>query len=261
MQSNPLTDILYMVSHAALFPAIIILLALVLLAVALVVMVVVEYFTERRHFKVVVPSFLRELEQSDCQGIPQLIATSALIRRQKTALMTLFNARDLPSEARWNTAKRSVYEVGEHYRTLTGVAETTAKVAPMIGLMGTLIPLGPGIQALSESNMTELAGSLIVAFDTTVIGLISAAVCLVVAKVHRRWSADYMNALEAMMGTLFDKTEELNETGDLDYAPPTFTLEDADGENAPAESDADAAEPAEGDAEGEDLQTDKEDGK
>lgn len=241
MGSSPLTDILYMVAHAALYPVIVILLLLVLLTLVLVAMTCVEYFTERRHFQVVVPDFLRSLEQADCQSIPQIIATSGLIKRQKTALMTLFNARDLPSEACWNTAKRSVYEFSEHYRTGVNVAETTAKVAPMLGLMGTLIPLGPGIQALGESNMAELAGSLIVAFDTTVVGLISAAVCLLVARVRRRWSNDYLNALEAMQSTLFDKTEELRESGDLDYVAPSFALEDEDAGSEGGEGSSDGS--------------------
>ncbi len=221
---NIVTAILATISQGALYPVIIILIALVAATLVLIVMAIVEYFTERRHFKVSVPEFVRELEEADCQSIPSVIATSGLIKRQKMALMTLFNARDLPEEARWNVAKRSVYEFTEFYRRRTAVSETIAKLAPMIGLMGTLIPLGPGLQALGEGNLADLANALIVAFDTTVVGLISAACCLLVAKAHSCWNADYINALESMQGTLFDKIIDLTEEGDLTYEAPQYAL-------------------------------------
>lgn len=219
------TSVLSAISQGALYPVIIILIALVAVTLVLLVMTIVEYFTERKNFKVSVPDFLRQIEEADCQRIPSVIATSALVRRQKVALMTLFNARDLPEEARWNVAKRAVYEFGEHYRRRTAVPEVIAKIAPMIGLMGTLIPLGPGLQALSTGDMGDLASALIVAFDTTVVGLISAAICLLLARVRSRWNMDYGNALEAMEGTLFDKLGDLAEAGDLSYEPPAYALQ------------------------------------
>ena len=218
--------VLNAVSQGALYPVIAILLALVALTVVLLVMLCVEYFTERRLFKESVPAFLRQIEEASCQELPGIIARAQLVKRQKLALMALFNARDLPEEARWNTAKRTVFEFGKRYDRLTAVAELTAKIAPMIGLMGTLIPLGPGIDALSSGDMATLASSLLVAFNTTVVGLISAVICLFIAKVRRRWNADYVNALEAMEGTLFDRIAELEEQGDLDYTAPVALVED-----------------------------------
>ena len=215
-----LLNVLNVISQGALYPVVVVLLLLVAITVVLAVMTIVEYFTERRLFKVSVPAFLRQIEESSCQELPGVIARGQLIKRQKLALMALFNARDLPEEARWNTAKRAVFECGRRYDRITSVAELVAKVAPMVGLMGTLIPLGPGIDALSKGDMSMLAQSLLVAFNTTVVGLISAVLCLLVAKVRRRWNADYANALEAMQATLFDRIAELEEAGNLEYTPP-----------------------------------------
>ncbi|MBO4352321.1 MAG: MotA/TolQ/ExbB proton channel family protein [Eggerthellaceae bacterium] len=229
-----LLNVLNAVSQAVMYPVIVTLLLLVVLTVVLLVMTVVEYFTERRLFKVSVPAFLRQIEESSCQQLPGVIARAEIIKRQKLALMALFNARDLPEEARWNIAKRSVFEAGRRYDRITAIAELTAKVAPMIGLMGTLIPLGPGIDALSKGDMAMLAQSLLVAFNTTVVGLLSAVLCLLVAKVRRRWNADYNNALETMESTLFDRIAELEEIGDLEYSAP-MTLVADDGKEANTE--------------------------
>lgn len=47
-----------------------------------------------------------------------------------------------------------------------------ARVGPTLGLMGTLIPLGPGIAALGRGDFVTLSEAITTAFDTTVIGLV-----------------------------------------------------------------------------------------
>lgn len=66
-------------------------------------------------------------------------------------------------------------------------ADILARVAPMLGLMGTLIPLGPGIAALSRGEFDALAEAVSVAFDTTVIGLAVGIVGFIIGRLRRRW--------------------------------------------------------------------------
>jgi len=46
------------------------------------------------------------------------------------------------------------------------------RLGPLLGLAGTLIPLGPGLMALSEGDLSTLSARLVVAFSTTVVGLL-----------------------------------------------------------------------------------------
>lgn len=46
------------------------------------------------------------------------------------------------------------------------------RVGPMLGLMGTLIPLGPALQALTKGDLQTMANNLTIAFVTTVVGLL-----------------------------------------------------------------------------------------
>jgi biopolymer transport protein ExbB/TolQ len=46
------------------------------------------------------------------------------------------------------------------------------RAGPAVGLMGTLIPLAPGLAALGKGNYTQLAGDLQVAFAATVVGIL-----------------------------------------------------------------------------------------
>ncbi|MFV0277886.1 MAG: MotA/TolQ/ExbB proton channel family protein [Parahaliea sp.] len=62
-----------------------------------------------------------------------------------------------------------------------------ARSGPILGLMGTLIPLGPGLSALGSGNIDILATALTVAFDTTVIGLLVGLVAYIIGRLRRRW--------------------------------------------------------------------------
>jgi len=61
--------------------------------------------------------------------------------------------------------------------------------------MGTLIPLGPGLLALGEGDTQTLADSLIIAFDTTVLGMTVASITYVVSKIRKRW---YIKDIETL---------------------------------------------------------------
>lgn len=82
-------------------------------------------------------------------------------------------------------------------------ADFITRIAPMLGLMGTLIPLGPGLAALGEGELTILTTAMTVAFDTTVIGLLAGIIGFVLGRMRRRWYDTAMEELE-MRATLQD---------------------------------------------------------
>jgi len=77
-------------------------------------------------------------------------------------------------------------------------ADFITRLAPMLGLMGTLIPLGPGLAALGDGDVKILSTAMSVAFDTTVLGLLAGMTGFVIGKLRRRW---YDNALSIMEET------------------------------------------------------------
>ncbi len=87
-----------------------------------------------------------------------------------------------------------------------------ARIAPMFGLMGTLIPLGPGLIALAQECKT-LSDSLLIAFDTTVAGLISAAVSFVISGIRKNWYRQYMTGLETVMETILEEQDREAKSG------------------------------------------------
>jgi len=63
------------------------------------------------------------------------------------------------------------------------------RVGPMLGLMGTLIPLGPALIHISTGNVEEMAHNLVVAFSTTVLGLFVGGICYGIWLARRQWYA------------------------------------------------------------------------
>lgn len=80
------------------------------------------------------------------------------------------------------------------------------KIGPMLGLMGTLIPMGPALVGLATGDVASMANNMQVAFATTVVGIIIGAVGFITLQVKARWAADDMNILTFMVDTL--KTAE-----------------------------------------------------
>ncbi|MBL4674188.1 MAG: MotA/TolQ/ExbB proton channel family protein [Arenicella sp.] len=70
------------------------------------------------------------------------------------------------------------------------------RIAPMLGLMGTLIPLGPGLSALGEGELSILTTAMSVAFDTTVLGLLVGIIGFVSGRLRRRWYEQTLDQME-----------------------------------------------------------------
>lgn len=70
-------------------------------------------------------------------------------------------------------------------------ADRLVKTGPALGLMGTLIPLGPALLGLAQGDLETLATNLVVAFSTTVVGLTVALISsFVLTRQKRRFRRD-----------------------------------------------------------------------
>lgn len=194
----------------------VILILLLLMAVGLVVAgsFVVEYFTEHRRMKEKIPAFITELEGKSADKQKELIEASGLLTRQKKALLELLDQSHMPAECRESLAAQLLYEEESHYQRIVQFTDIIVRIAPMFGLLGTLIPLGPGLTALSSGDTTTLSYSLMSAFDTTATGLIVAAVTFVVSTLRKRWYDAYTTGLETIMDILLSDRKEEEKKGE-----------------------------------------------
>lgn len=70
------------------------------------------------------------------------------------------------------------------------------RVGPALGLMGTLIPMGISLSSLAQGDMPKMAGSMVTAFTTVVVGLASSVVAYLMSLVKEKWVRADMREME-----------------------------------------------------------------
>ena len=83
---------------------------------------------------------------------------------------------------------RADAELGK-YKLLT-------KFGPILGLMGTLIPMGPALAGLATGDVASMAYNMQIAFATTVVGLFVGAIGYVLLQIKQRWFVAELADLE-----------------------------------------------------------------
>ncbi len=69
------------------------------------------------------------------------------------------------------------------------VLRITTRVAPMLGLIGTMIPMAPALKSLSDGNVQGISENLIIAFSVVIFGMVIASISFWIASVKKRWLA------------------------------------------------------------------------
>lgn len=87
------------------------------------------------------------------------------------------------------------------------------RITPMLGLIATLIPMGPALVALTKNDVSQMSELLRSAFSAVVLALAAASLCFWIATVRRRWCAEEVlsikrareQALPAMVASPADR--------------------------------------------------------
>ena len=189
-------------------PVMVLLVLLAALTVFILGTLIVEIVTEHRHLNVQMPALIDQIRAAGEGKAAGIISGSGLLLRQKDALIELTKHPDFSPELREALAIRLMDAEQERYDGILRLSELVARLAPMFGLLGTLIPLGPGILALGQGDTFTLSSSLLTAFDTTVAGLLAAAAATVVSSLRRSWYRQYVSQLEVLSQCVLDRVKE-----------------------------------------------------
>jgi hypothetical protein len=84
------------------------------------------------------------------------------------------------------------------------------RVGPILGLMGTLIPLSPALIGLASGDTTQLAENLTTAFSVTVIGLLIGGIAFVISIVRDRMYSQDISDMEYLLELLEGGSERLD---------------------------------------------------
>jgi len=72
----------------------------------------------------------------------------------------------------------------------------TSRSAPMLGLVATMIPMGPALLALTRSDARGVGDNLVVAFSAVILALVSASITFFILTIRRRWLLQELRQIE-----------------------------------------------------------------
>ncbi len=197
--TETLSSFIHIVSESLLTPVMI----LIVVGLIVVILCIGGLINERISRKAIsseeLESLVRDVSFSQSHSeIEKHIEESNLFDFQKNVLVKIANNYDIGSEARKALASELISAEETKLIKSTNKTDVLVRVGPILGLLGTLIPLGPGLAALGYGDIVTLAEALTVAFDTTVTGLVIGALAYLVSKFKKQWYESDLIVLETI---------------------------------------------------------------
>lgn len=210
MVTNSITEMfngaLHSITQILLTPVMIVLTIFFIYALINLGVLLAEYY-RRRKTKFDIKNFISQLLSLKGQNTDEMIKVieaGEIPNSQKDVLITMVNSSNMSPAYRESLAIKMVEDESIWASKKLERTDIIAKIAPAIGLMGTLIPLGPGLTALGAGDIQSLSQHLLIAFDAAVLGMASAAIAFVTSKIRRRWYEEEISNLETMVDTMLE---------------------------------------------------------
>ena len=186
---NRISDIMFWISTGLLVPVIVLLIALFFRSLLLVGSFFGQYLAIRKTDKM-----LRE--QLEALRLANLDEFDGKLPANNKSLVVTYMRRIMEARESHAQVQRLLanFEIAADKDLAT--SKTLTKLGPILGLMGTLIPMGPALVGLSTGDIASMAYNMQVAFATTGIGLFAGAIGFLTQQVKQRWYLQDMTNLE-----------------------------------------------------------------
>lgn len=197
--TETLTSFIHIISESLLTPVVVILVIAIVIVILSFGGLINEYISRKPISSNDLETLIRNISFSvNVEDMKGKIENSGMFDYQKEVLLRIANNHDIGSDARKALASEMIAAQETALIKKTNKTDILVKVGPILGLLGTLIPLGPGLAALGSGDISTLAQSLTIAFDTTVTGLTVGAVAFLISKYKKQWYESDLIDLETV---------------------------------------------------------------
>ena len=190
-----ISDILYWISTGLLVPVIVALILLFLRSLLLIGSLFGQYLAIRKS----AAQIRKALTSISSENIDSVTAN---LPKKSDMLVVSFVKKMIENKDNYAEVKRLLAEFEIAADKDLATCKMLSKLGPMLGLMGTLIPMGPALAGLASGDIESMARNMQVAFATTVTGLVAAAIGYVTQQVKQRWYLQDMTNLEYLSDIL-----------------------------------------------------------
>ncbi len=198
---NYISDVLYWISTGLLVPVVVLLIFFFVRSLLLVGSFFGQYLAIRRT-GALLGKALDGLDEDNVQSLREALP------RKNPSLVVTYMGRLLDAAENPALQQRLISEFEVQADKDLSVSKGGCKMGPMLGLMGTLIPMGPALVGLSTGDIASMAYNMQVAFATTVVGLFAAAIGFITQQTKQRWYLRDLSNLEFVAELLKSKTEK-----------------------------------------------------
>ncbi len=200
-----LTGSLDVISQSLTIPVLIILLVIVIFSIIILGGAISEYTSRKKVPVGTIRDLIYEFNAAgSVSALNSIIDNAEIPKSQKKILSEIANSGELDNASREALARKLVEFEEEKIESTLQKTDIITRIGPTLGLMGTLIPMGPGLAALGAGDVTTLADSLTLAFNTTIVGIGSGALCYVIGKIRSGWYDRYLSDLDALSDAVLD---------------------------------------------------------
>ena len=198
---NAISDIMFWISTGLLVPVIVLLILLFFRSLLLVGSFFGQYVSIRKTDKLI-------REQMETLHVNNVDHFAEKLPEKSNSLVVMFMKRILAEQQNKAQVQRLFANFEIAADKDLAISKTLTKLGPILGLMGTLIPMGPALVGLSTGDIASMAYNMQVAFATTVIGLVAGAIGFLTQQVKQRWYLQDMTNLECLVEVLNEKNEK-----------------------------------------------------
>ena len=198
---NAISDIMFWISTGLLVPVIVLLILLFFRSLLLVGSFFGQYVSIRKTDKLI-------REQMETLHVNNVDHFAEKLPEKSNSLVVMFMKRILAEQRNKAQVQRLLANFEIAADKDLAISKTLTKLGPILGLMGTLIPMGPALVGLSTGDIATMAYNMQVAFATTVIGLVAGAIGFLTQQVKQRWYLQDMTNLECLVEVLNEKNEK-----------------------------------------------------
>jgi biopolymer transport protein ExbB/TolQ len=201
--SSGIFGTMFMISNSLLYPVVLVLLGLIAWSFISVGQFVSEYTARSRdsiRLKANCRDAKTKIEKGDLNGAASALTGSGsndLLQRFTKDISEILDVENFPVEAEKLLQDYELTISGELMQS-----RLVSRVGPMMGLMGTLIPMGPALIGLSSGNIQQLAENLVIAFATTVLGLLAGGVAYSILLIKKKWYTQDLSDMEYVVEVL-----------------------------------------------------------
>ncbi|MGI6448384.1 MAG: MotA/TolQ/ExbB proton channel family protein [Methanobrevibacter boviskoreani] len=208
--TESLTTLIHIISESLLTPVIIILVIFIVLVLLSLGSIINEKFTRKAITSRELEELIRNLSKSkNTDEMKNLIESSNLFDYQKEDLIRIIKNKDIKPDARKAFAEKLIEEEETKLIKRTSLTDILIRTGPVLGLLGTLIPLGPGLSALGTGDISTLAQALTVAFDTTVVGVGVGALAYCISKYRKIWYDDDIATTDTLAEVIIENLNKM----------------------------------------------------